>query len=634
MTERKLAAIMFTDLVGYTALMAEDEGRALRLLQKNRKLLKPLIKRHHGEWLKEIGDGTLSSFSSAVQAVNCALDIQRTLKDDAKLRLRIGIHVGDVVFSEGDVFGDGVNVASRIEPLAEPGGICISERVYEDIRNKPDIKTERLGKQTLKGVRGLVTVYTLVMEEGQTIPAQTGDRLMPSIAVLPFTNMSADKENEYFCDGMTEELIDALAKIEGLKVVARTSAFQFKEAAHDIREVGRQLGVRNVLEGSVRKADNRLRITAQLINVADGYHLWSEKYDRELEDVFAIQDDIARMVVNALEVRLVGDQRERLVGQPTENMEAHNLVLKGSYHWNKQTPEGFQAAIAHFEQATELDPHYAQAYARLADAHLIISLFGGVPPKEAIPRGKDAAYRALEIDDSLPDAHASLAFISALYDWDWERARGEFKKAMGLKPKNSAAHLYHALFLLGMAEFEPALAALKRAVDLDPLSLPSHTYLGWGYYFSGQVDQAIAQLEATLDMEPNYFEAHHFLGIAYERQGRRQEALAAELRAVELVDNPQTQMGLGFMYGKTGQRDEARHIIEELEQTARQSYVPAYYIAIAYLGLDELDRALHWLERGCEERGPQMPFIAAEPVFDPLREEPRFQALLKKMNLN
>ena len=275
--QRKLAAIMFTDIVGYSALMGRDEEKAIQLLHKNRDLLKPLIKEHRGDWLKEIGDGTLSSFASAVEAVTCALDIQKILKDDPELILRIGIHIGDVVFEEGDVFGDGVNVASRIEPLAEPGGICVSERVFDDIRNQVDIQTRPLGQKNLKGISRPIGVYALLMPwQGQRPAAAEEYRpeeAKPSIAVLPFTNMSADAENEYFCDGMTEELIDALAKIEGLKVVARTSAFQFKETAHDIREVGQRLNVGTVLEGSVRKAGNRLRITAQLINVADGYHL-------------------------------------------------------------------------------------------------------------------------------------------------------------------------------------------------------------------------------------------------------------------------------------------------------------------------------------------------------------------------
>ena len=275
--QRKLAAIMFTDIVGYSALMGRDEEKAIQLLHKNRDLLKPLIKEHRGDWLKEIGDGTLSSFTSAVEAVKCALDIQKILKDEPEQILRIGIHIGDVVFEEGDVFGDGVNVASRIGPLAEPGGICVSERVFDDIRNQVDIQTRPLGQKNLKGISRPIGVYALLMPwQGQRPAAAEEYRpeeAKPSIAVLPFTNMSADAENEYFCDGMTEELIDALAKIEGLKVVARTSAFQFKETAHDIREVGQRLNVGTVLEGSVRKAGNRLRITAQLINVADGYHL-------------------------------------------------------------------------------------------------------------------------------------------------------------------------------------------------------------------------------------------------------------------------------------------------------------------------------------------------------------------------
>ena len=264
---------------------------------------------------------------------------------------------------------------------------------------------------------------------------------------------------------------------------------------------------------------------------------------------------------------------------------------------------------------------------------MILTLFGGVPPKEAIPRAKDAARRSLAIDDSQADAHAVQAFLAALSDWEWEKAREEFDIAMALKPNHAAAHLYFAFFYLVRREFAQGIAQLKRAVDLDPLSLPFHTYLGAGYYWSGQEGQAVAQLEATVEIEPSYFEAHHFLGIVYLRQGRQQEALAEVRRAVELVDNPQTRMALGYLCGMMGQHDEARKIAEELEQAARYSHTPAYYKAIVYLGLEEFDRVLDWLEQGCEERAPNMPFIVMEPIFDPIRDEPRFQALLKKMRL-
>ena len=368
---RKLAAIMFTDIVGYTALMGRDEQKALQLLQKNRGLLKPIIEQFRGEWLKEMGDGTLSSFSSAVDAVNCALAIQQVLKDDPDLKLRIGIHIGDVVFEGGDVFGDGVNVASRLEPLAEPGGICVSERVYEDIRNKPGIVAASIGEKMLKGVESPVKVYTVTAmgapprkptwppitnrsrwtkAAGMVVVAMVAvavvilfplrDRdthkvAMPrlgekSIAVLPFANLSDSKEDQYFSDGMTDDIITHLTKIGDLKVISRTSVMLYKDSPKSLRVIAEELGVSNVLEGTVRRHGNRVRITSQLIDARTDAHLWAETYDRELTDIFAIQSGVAQQIAAALKAKLSTDERQRIEKRPTESTEAYHFYLGDS----------------------------------------------------------------------------------------------------------------------------------------------------------------------------------------------------------------------------------------------------------------------------------------------------------------
>ena len=367
---RKLAAIMFTDIVGCTALMGKDEEQALQLLQKNRGLLKPIIEQFRGEWLKEMGDGTLSSFASAVDAVNCALAIQQVLKDDPDLKLRIGIHVGDVVVEGGDVFGDGVNVASRLEPLAEPGGICVSERVYEDIRNKSGIEAASQGEKTLKGVARPITAYAILWDgtgPDHSVGTKSGVA-GPSIAVLPFTDMSQEQDQEYFCDGMAEELLDALSRIKDLRVAARTSSFSFKGQQRDIREIGDKLNAATVLEGSVRKAGKRLRITAQLINVADGYHVWSEKYDRELKDIFAIQDEIAGNIVRALRIMLSESEKHTLEELRTDNIEAYDYYLRGRKFFYEFRVRSFDFARQMFTRATQIDPNYALGYAGIADS--------------------------------------------------------------------------------------------------------------------------------------------------------------------------------------------------------------------------------------------------------------------------
>ena len=639
--QRRLAAIMFTDIVGYTALMGKDEQKALKLLHKNRDLLKPLIKKHNGEWLKEIGDGTLSSFASAVEAVNCAIDIQRTLRDDPDLTLRIGIHVGDVVFEGGDVFGDGVNVASRIEPLAEPGGICVSDRVYDDIRNQPSIFCTSHGSQSLKGVSRPITVYSLSSDpQGATSSSGTPSTetpavgTEPTIAVLPFMNMSSDDENEYFCDGMTEEIIDALAKVSGMGVVARTSVFAFKGKQADIRDIGKTLNIQYVLEGSVRKSGPKARITTQLINVDNGLHIWSEKYDRSLEDVFAVQDEIASKVVEVLKVKIGGKNKERLVTRGTDNSEAHTHILKGMYHWNKQTPVHLKQAIAHFKEAINLDPGYALAHARLADSYAFLALYVGMAAKEAMPIAKKEAQDALSLDPDLAEAHMVMGIIQSSYDWDWEGADASHRRSIELKPKSSLVHFAYGRYLLMTSRFDDSLNHLQEAVQLDPISPPAHTTLGLAYYKARQYDAAVAQLEATIAIESGYFLAHHFLGLVLSALGLHDRAVVESRLSVEILDTLQTQTGLAYCLGRGGHRKESEKIVRTLESDPAYSQKNGYFMAVAYMGLDDFDRALDWCESGYENREQQTAFLGSEPIVDPLRELPRFQALLQKIGLD
>ncbi|MCH7575992.1 MAG: tetratricopeptide repeat protein [Candidatus Marinimicrobia bacterium] len=636
-SKRRLAAIMFTDIVGYTALMGRDEQLALNVLDRNREILKPIIESANGEWLKEIGDGTLSAFTSAVEAVQCALEIQASLVDDQTLTLRIGIHIGDVVFKDADVFGDGVNIASRLEPLADPGGICISERVFDDIRNQVDIQTRPLGQKNLKGISRPISVYALLLPGQGKHPApaeeQRPDGEKPSIAVLPFVNMSADAENEYFCDGMTEELIDALAKVAGLKVVARTSAFVFKGQTIDIREIGQRLNVGKVLEGSVRKAGNRIRITAQLINVADGYHLWSEKYDRELEDVFAIQDEIARTVVESLKVRLTGSHKTQLVKQATDNMEAYTLWLKGNFEWYKQTPEGMLAAIDFYQQALKIDPQYAAAHANLAEVYVHLALYGLANANEAIPTAKKAAQQALEIDPDLAEGHGALASIALYYEWDWDLAEREFEKAVNLKINSPPVLLNYGQCHILLQKFESGRRRLDAALELDPLSEMVRTYHGFFLAWMGHVEEGIAELKETVLAAPNFHFSHHFLAILLALTGRLEESLPFHERARALADLPSAQMMHAHALGLAGKKDEAMAIINVLEAGAAQGQTWGFFVGVAYLGLGDYEKALDWLEKGMAERNPSMPFISLGLINEPVRDHPRFKAILKELGL-
>ena len=635
---RKLAAIMFTDIVGYTALMSRDERLALQVLDRHRAILKPLIQGANGEWLKEIGDGTLSAFGSAVEAVQCALEIQRSLADDQDLTLRIGIHIGDVVFKDRDVFGDGVNVASRIEPLAEPGGICISDRVYDDIRNQAEMATRLVGQKNLKGVARPITVYALLVDGTSLAHQRAGEPEMgvsgPSIAVLPFVDMSPDKDQEYFCDGMAEELIDALAKVEGLRVVARTSTFVFKHNQQDIRQIGAQLNVDKVLEGSVRKAGKRLRITTQLINVADGYHLWSEKFDRDLEDIFAVQDEIALTVVQTLKVKLVPSQQRNLVGRNTQNLEAHDALMKGNHHWNQQTPDAMQTAIAYYKTAIELDSGFAMAYSSLANTYVMLALYGGAPSSQMMPLAREATQQALELDPQLAEAHISAAIISFSFDWDWETADKEFQAAIALKPGSSWGHFFYAYYLVTQGRFDEAIPRMMVAIDLDPLSPALGAYLGQGYHLMRRDEEAIRQLNSVVELEPNYWESHHYLSGVYSQLNRHEDAIASAKRAVALADNPAMRAILAYVHARAGDAKKAHEVIGQIEAAAGNMPLPTPFYAVVYIAFGDFKKALSILEEAYENRVPSMNILMVEPIFDPLRDEPRFKALLSKMGLS
>lgn len=456
---------------------------------------------------------------------------------------------------------------------------------------------------------------------------------LASIAVLPFADLSPQKDQEYFCDGMTDELISALTKVEGLRVLSRTSAFQFKGKQDDLRQIGEQLRVGTVLRGSVRKEGNRLRITAQLIQVADGRYLWSETYEREMKDLFAVQDAISRALAQKLRVQLVGEQR-RLFNPHTENLEAYNLYLQGRYHWNQRTEKGLQRSVEYFEQAIARDRRFTLAYAGLADSHALLASYGVLPPREVMPKAKAAATRALEIDDTLGEAHASLGFVRSFYDWDWAGAEQEYRRAMQLNPGYATAHHWYSGYLRAVGRLPEALAAIRRAQELDPLSPAIGRDLGRVLLSLRRPDQAIEQYRKTLELDPNFPSGYLHLGMAYEQKSMYEEAVAAGQKARDLPGgNPLILAGLGHSYALWGKKDKARELLGELKELSRQRYVPAFDMALVHIGLDDKDRAFEWLEKACQERDGWLVWLKADPLFDSLRSDPRFAALLKKLGL-
>ncbi|HUX85248.1 MAG TPA: adenylate/guanylate cyclase domain-containing protein, partial [Chitinophagaceae bacterium] len=420
-TSRQLAAIMFTDIAGYTALMGEDERKAIDLLAANRKIQRPLIEQYGGKWIKEIGDGILASFTTVTDAVWCAGMIHQASQDIVGLHLRIGIHLGEVVFENNDVFGDGVNIAARLQSIAPVGGIWVSESVYSNIANKNGIASRFVRQEVLKNVKDPVNIYEIVIgvdsvrdDPGPSRSAILRSIPQKSIAVLPFVNMSIDPEQEFFSDGISEEILNSLSHLKDLKVAGRSSCFQFKGKNHDLRGVGEKLGVSTVLEGSVRKQGNRLRVTAQLINVEDGFNLWSERYDRNMDDIFAIQEDIALAITEKLKITLLGRERDILAKVHTQNPEAYELYLKGRFHLNRRG-SSLILAQRYLKEAIELDPEFALAYSEYANVCLLLGYYSQKAPVEVMPMAKEAADEAIRLDSGLCEPYTSLGYYYAGY---------------------------------------------------------------------------------------------------------------------------------------------------------------------------------------------------------------------------
>jgi serine/threonine-protein kinase len=456
---------------------------------------------------------------------------------------------------------------------------------------------------------------------------------LPSIAVLPFANLSTDPEQEYFCDGMAEEIINALTQLEGLRVVARTSAFAFKGKHEDMREIGRKLSVRTLLEGSVRKVGGHVRITAQLINVGDGFHLWSERFDRDLADVFAIQDEISLAIVEKLKVKLLKDEKEKMLKRYTSNLEAYDLYLKGRYHWNRRTPESLKKAVAHFEQVIQKDPEYALAYAGLADSYSMLRQIRATPTREAFPKAKALADKALEIDENLAEAHTSLAYILWSYDRDWDGMEREFRRAIELNPNYATAHQWFARALLSLGRASEAVQEIQQALELDPFSLIINTNAAWIYLHAGQEEKALEYAEKILDIDPTFGYAHVIFSAINERKGKYDEAVEGWLKVGSFsgLFNQQEISTLREAYASSGLTGYLRKRLEMVLPEAEQQRESCNEIASLYARLDESEKAIEWLEKAYEEH--DLRNLLIEDSFDRLRSDPRFIEIIKKMGL-
>jgi TolB-like protein/Tfp pilus assembly protein PilF len=454
-----------------------------------------------------------------------------------------------------------------------------------------------------------------------------------SIAVLPFDSLSEDKSNAYFAEGVQDEILTRLAKVADLKVISRTSTQHLKSVPNDLPQIAKQLGVAHVLEGSVQKANDQIRVNVQLINALTDTHLWAETFDRKLTDIFAVESEIAKTITDTLQAKLSGSEQHAIAARPTENTEAHQLYLKGRFFWNKRTANDLKKSIEYFEQAIAADPNYALAYAGIADAYVWLPGYTAGTPQDCYPKAKAAATKALQLDDTLAEAHTTLALAIWLYDFDAPQAIKEFQRAIELNPNYAIAHQqYGNNTLSALGRFDDAIVEGKRAVELDPLSLVINTDMGSDYYYARRYDEAIAQLHKTLEMDPGFYIAHLVLGQILDAKGARDAAIVECEKARVLNDDPSVLGVLARAHGLSGNKMEAEKILDHLKELSKERYVSAYSFALVYLGLGDKPEALRWLEQSYQDRaGSDIGFIRVDPLLDPLRDDPGFEALAEKV---
>lgn len=672
---RQLAAIMFTDIQGYTAMMQKDEGDAVRVRGRHREIFASTTQKYQGKILQYYGDGTLSIFDSAVEAVQCGIELQFGFQQEPKIPVRVGIHLGDIIYDEQDVIGDGVNVASRIEALGVTGSVVISDKVNDELKNQTTISTLSLGIFELKNVKDAVEVFA-VTSEGLVVPkgrqmalkkekvkwaSRSVGRIVmtvvlalavawgvlqvlpliselgitdaevkgeKSLAVLPFNNMSNDPEQEYFSDGISEEILNALAKIPELKVAGRTSSFAFKGRNEDLRTIGEKLNVNMVLEGSVRKSGDQVRITAQLINVEDGYHIWSEQYDRELQNIFAVQEEIASNIVAMLKLTVLDS--DQVGPPPTSSIDAYEAYLKGRFFLSKDY-DGTLQALEYFNRALEIDPNFAEASAARADAYLNIAFYGIMPLTVALDSAKKEALISISLDPKLDYGHRILAYCYLFGEWDWIAAKREYDRAveLGLPTPNHFINFYDAwLFRNHDKAIADAILLSKR----DPLSIEAYWHVGLSYFYAERIEEAIIAFKQSLELNPNYSEGHRWIGICHGIMGRYKEAEEALQKALDLTGgHGPARLNMLGLQAKAGGDAKAREIIKELQKTEGNDIDVALMIDL-YMQLGDLDQVFMWMERAYDQKSKDLLTLKSSSRWDPIRTDPRFQDLFERMN--
>jgi class 3 adenylate cyclase/TolB-like protein/Flp pilus assembly protein TadD len=689
---RKLAAIMFTDMAGYTALAQRNEMLALELLEEHRRILRALFPRFNGTEIKTIGDAFLVEFGSALAAARCAIEIQRALAKrnhdvtpDRRIELKIGIHIGDVVHRGGDVYGDGVNIASRIEQVAGPSGICISMDVERQIRHALEASLVKLPPAELKNLAAPMDLFRIVLpwerapdeirspksevrKEQTVLPAVAlGSRWAVALAVLaavlavglgwwvrqhrgaspsgkasgritalavkPLDDFSGDTNNAYLSDGMTEALCSALGHISALRVPGRASVMRYKGGQKSIREMAKELSVDAIVEGSVQRTTTNMLVTAQLIEAATDRHLWSTNYKRDLSDFFVVQSEVARAIAAEIQVRLTPEDQARLAQARRVDPRVVEACLLGFHHWSKFTETGLTNAFRYFREAIAIDSHYAPAHSGLSACYGVATGWL-LAPSESVPLAKAEAQKAIDLDPASGEGYSSRGMLRLFNDWDWRAAESDLRRAIELNPNRAAYHDAYVVFLLAVGRTTEAVAEQRKSLALDPLSLVANNGLASALYLARRFDDAVAQARRTLELDANNATAHMTLASSSVfLSGRAEEAQAHAHQARQLDPlNPSALVTVGYVLGVTGQRAEALKVLQELERMSQQRPVSKTLPAIIHLGLGNKAEALRRLERAVADKDVALVWLKAEPVFDSLRAEPAFQALLKRLN--
>jgi adenylate cyclase len=635
---RRLAAIMFTDIVGYTALMQKDEQLAVKARARHRQVFDERHEVHQGEILQYYGDGTLSVFQSAIEAVECAIEIQQSLQEGDPVPLRIGLHMGDIVFDGTEIYGDGVNFASRIESMGIAGGIMVSEKLNDELKNHQQISTISLGRFELKNIKKPVEIFA-VSNEGIKVPERSqlkgkGTRQTKTIAVLPFVNMSSSEDNEYFSDGMTEEIINALAKIKELKVTSRTSSFFFKNKNIPIAQIGKELNVSTILEGSIRLAGNKMRITAQLIDVAEDFHFFSETFDRSLEDIFAVQDEISLLIADKLREHIGHFEiADHLVEDPQIPVEAYNLYLKSRYHILTMRKGDIEKGISILEEVIEKEPHFTLAYLGVHLGYILLGTLGFVPANEAFVKGQTYLEKAIALDENLPETQLNLSYISFIGKWDFAEAYRHLNKSYEIRP---SVEYYQSMASVLVAEgkFKAALNYIETALQLDPFSEINHHLKGFIFYGQEKYKEAIEQYEKSISLKPDSHLSKLELGQSLLLMGRTKEGLVYFQNFPADEPGGLTKLGGTTMaYAALGDTDKAEAGIAKLEAALQTDSMGSALnlLILCQTFLDNEEKALNLIEQGVQYRLPMMVYVYVDPILKPLRSNPRFQALMRQI---